>query len=113
MRFKEKSAAQYSVEGEVGVSQGRISMRAVAPTLLQPVSNYFLNNSQLFPRLYLNNFFQNQYVRRGSRVLGTGIRNSPYRIFLFFCWWYWKNLVREKRLGTGIGKILYWKKSQN
>ena len=50
-------AKQCSGEREVGVSQGRISMRAVAATLLQPVSNYFLNNSQLFLRLFRNYFF--------------------------------------------------------
>ena len=59
MIYKAQSAAQCSIEGEVGVSQGRISMRAVAATLLQPVSNYFLNNSQLFPRLFQNDFFEN------------------------------------------------------
>ena len=67
MRHKVLSAAQCSIEREVGVSQGRISMRAVAATLLQPVSNYFLNNSQLFPRLFLNNFFENWYA--GSTII--------------------------------------------
>ena len=53
----------------MGVSQGRISMRAVAATLLQPVSNYFLNNSQLFPRLFLNNSFENWYA--GSKSISA------------------------------------------
>ena len=44
--IKIQSTTHCSCKEEVGVSQGGISIRAVAATLLQTVSNYFLNNSK-------------------------------------------------------------------
>jgi len=60
-------------------------------------------NAQKTPKLEkvkrkLLNFYRTQF--------GTGTGTGTFSYF----WWYRKNLVPEKSLGTGIGKIEYRKK---